>query len=780
MINLKSVMNTCIRTILGAFLALLSLTSYAQDYPKLNELSEKELLEKLAPAERNGKWGYANEDGKFRIKACFDSAGEFFQTVHKGETLTCAKVSYEGKFGYLNEKGVFLLLPDYDSMSDFDRGVAVFSKGGNNGLISASGEVLALGFAEITAFDINGIAWLRRGDVWGACDLEGKTVFEPRYDAVPDKAYGDLVLVQAGESYGLVSLKERRIVLEPVAEWIGPDVMDASILLYRRGMHFGCIGTDGVNILAPDCELIAGGYENGHIMFRRAGKYGLCDRKGNLLIPAVMNTDQISEGRPFYRFFDESTGFRMPKVFYKGEALTLKAFDDKVFAETGADGYMGNDVMTIGRYPIWLMGHVRDIIPPSAFRGYWSSDNAYLHPGLMDMPAAQDPSGVPVDERTFVTVGRDKKVIQCEGLGLEPGATLSKATMPIDTLAVPCGSWLTPLFNVSSDRLAGYDRAMGTTVAKDWQTLTARVRNRGLVPDGDAVAVIDIMVDTLLMQRHFVKFTLKGTRRQIMTQDGILYDRVNYVNNVQPRYFQTADMFVIPVCIGAEKALKTRLYTKAAKLVTELGDLYCELMLDSSSGLKMLGRDAYSFCKSEVDMTSRKYTKDDLGVMSENMSVDYYDGHAYFYETDTKVCKSILETGTDCMPIPALRYARDDWDGKAVVGVSANMWDVLSESAWIAVPRALSEPRAENVNGYMLTVYPPGPDGISIYSINPDIWTNEGLRYGFIGYDVEFFTQALFENARDFVGGVTKVMVNGAWVDLKKEDVLKQGNKIFE
>lgn len=761
-------------------LTLLPVLSTAQNLPKLNELSEKELLEKLSPAEKNGRWGYANENGKFRIKACFDSAEDYRQTIHDGDTVSCAKISFGGQFGFLSDMGVFMILPEYDAVSDFDRGTAIFSKDGKCGLISPSGEILAQGYDDITGFDANGIAWVRQGDLWGACDLDGTVVFEVRYDAVPDTSFGGMTLVQAGGQFGLVSLKERRIVLATVADWVGPDVCDPSILLYRSGVYFGCIGTDGTAVLPADCELIAGGYENGNILFRRGGRYGLCDRKGSVLIPAVMNTDQISEGRPFYRFFDESTGFQVPKVFYKGETMALKAFDDKVFKETGMEGYMANEVMTSGQYPVWLMGHVRDVLPQYLFHAYWSSDNAYLHPGLWEMPVVQDPAGVPVDERTFVTVGRDKKVMECDGLGLEPGAGLSKATIPVDTLNVPCGSWLAPLFNVSQDRLSAYDRAMGTTVAKNWQTITARVRNRGLVPDGNAVAVIDVMVDTLLMQRHFVKFGLNGSRRQTITQDGILYDRVNYANNVVPRYFMTEDKLLIPICVGADKALKTRLYTKAGKLITELDDIYCELVLDSSAGLKMLGRDAYSFCRSEVDMVSRKYTKNDLGIMADNMSVDYHDGHAYFYETDTKVCKSMLEIATDCMPIPALRYAWAEWDGSSVVAVSANMWDVPAETAWVGVPRPLKEARAENINGYMLTVYPPGPDGIAIYSINPDIWTNEGLRYGFIGYDEPFFTQALFEYARSFVEGVAKVMINGEWVDLRKEDVSAQGIKLFD
>ena len=118
--------------LLVIFLLLVpSVTGFCQDYPKLKELSESERMLNLSPAEKKGKWGYVDANGKFRIKACFDKAEEFIPTVFKGDTVFSAKVSYEGKYGYLSDKGIFLILPEYDFISHFDRGTAVFSKDGS-------------------------------------------------------------------------------------------------------------------------------------------------------------------------------------------------------------------------------------------------------------------------------------------------------------------------------------------------------------------------------------------------------------------------------------------------------------------------------------------------------------------------------------------------------------------------------------------------------------------------------------------------------------------------
>ena len=90
------------------------------------------------------------------------------------------------------------------------------------------------------------------------------------------------------------------------------------------------------------------------------------------------------------------------------------------------------------------------------------------------------------------------------------------------------------------------------------------------------------------------------------------------------------------------------------------------------------------------------------------------------------------------------------------------------KSAWIVVPKPLKDPRVENVNGYMVTVHPPGPDGISIYSISTNVWTNEDPRYGFIGYDADFYTQPVYEDIRDMPEGEAKVKVNGEWKTINK------------
>ena len=70
----------------------------------------------------------------------------------------------------------------------------------------------------------------------------------------------------------------------------------------------------------------------------------------------------------------------------------------------------------------------------------------------------------------------------------------------------------------------------------------------------------------------------------------------------------------------------------------------------------------------------------------------------------------------------------------------------------------------------MVNIYPVGDDDIAVYGIYPDVWSSEGIRYGYIGYDGKFFTQAYFEEAKPFADGVAEVKIKGEWKKLSKDD----------
>lgn len=711
----------------------------AQDYPVLKALSEKDRQERLKPEFMDGSWGYVNSKGKFRIKPCFDMAEDFLPAYVSGtDTVYVAKIMYGGRFGFVASNGLYFKMPEFDSISDFDRGVAIFRRNGACGLLTGRGSVVMDGMEDIRPFGECGTAWFLKDGRWGLCNLAGKILLPCKYTELPNVLSGSVARFEAGGRYGLLSMKDGKEVLPP--EY------------------------DHVSVL-----------ENGFVKILKNGLYGLADPSGKVIMPSKMMTDQIAEGHDFCQYFDNDPAGRPALMaLYNGKAMNMKQLDDEMHKVLGRDAYLNRHDPSCQRFPHWLRRHVMADAGQDAFGEYWKSDNAYHLPAGSGRKSGTGVE-IPKVNDIYVVVGRDFKVLECSGLGLEQGDALQKAKIPAGSLEIPCGSWLAPfLTSVNGARLSEYDSRNGTSVA-DWSVMSAHVRNSGPAAGGDYAAVVDIMVEDALMQRVFVKFTAAGARRLAIVQDGALYSMDEYVDPEDSRCFVTEGMLVISSFIGPERRPVTRLYTKAGKLLTDLPELYCEIILDSGNDLKMLGRDAYFFCRSEVNMAARKYTKKDLGLDVEKLRMEFDGVYVYFYDRNSGLLKSIMETSEGSVPIPALRFTDGVWDGRRIAAVSVNQWDFQEETKWVFVPRIASGSVVENINGYMFTIYPAGPDGVAIYSVNPDIWTNEGLRYGYIGFDDGFFTQPLFEAARHFVDGTADVRIGGEWLKVDKSRCAELG-----
>ena len=80
---------------------------------------------------KKGKWGFVDTDGKFQIKAKYESVEPF------SDGLAC--VSEKGKYGYLNQNGSFSIPATFDMAYSFDDNYAVCSQNGKFGMIKTDG-----------------------------------------------------------------------------------------------------------------------------------------------------------------------------------------------------------------------------------------------------------------------------------------------------------------------------------------------------------------------------------------------------------------------------------------------------------------------------------------------------------------------------------------------------------------------------------------------------------------------------------------------------------------
>ena len=105
----------------------------------------------------NGKWGYVDADGIFRIKPNYETAFDFKEGL--------ALVSLYNKFGYIDPSGRPVISLQYDGANSFSEGLAA-----------------------VMIYD------QKQNKKWGYIDKTGRFVIFPRFDEVSDFSGGNAVV----------------------------------------------------------------------------------------------------------------------------------------------------------------------------------------------------------------------------------------------------------------------------------------------------------------------------------------------------------------------------------------------------------------------------------------------------------------------------------------------------------------------------------------------------------------------------------------------------------
>jgi WG containing repeat len=142
--------------------------AFAQEAPKGG---------RLQPVYENGRWGYADRDGKTVIAARFDAALPFADGLARvgvvDEELPEIGASPNIKWGYIDERGRVLVELRYTVLRDFSEGLAVAAV-----LDSERPERPVVGRGE------------RRNLKWGYVDRDGREVIPMQFLAAGDFAEG--------------------------------------------------------------------------------------------------------------------------------------------------------------------------------------------------------------------------------------------------------------------------------------------------------------------------------------------------------------------------------------------------------------------------------------------------------------------------------------------------------------------------------------------------------------------------------------------------------------
>lgn len=314
-----------------------------------------------------GLVGLVDEKGRIVFAPQFDR-------IEKWMDGDIAQVFYNGKYGLISKKGIVLIKPQFDNIGKFDRGVAVVRLNKKYGVVTSLGNILAEPVYDEIGLFVNGtaqnIAIVDKGGKLGLMAISGKVLVEPQFDEIEHFEEQSQTYVRIGKLYGIVSETGQEIckvayyqkfdfngmgiscnahLVDDVAYYGFVDKQYKEITAFdkpsivREGDRFlVCEPSRDKTIYNAKGELIKGGFamfkpflgnyiNGGLIAVKNNGKWGFCDKNGNLVIDYQFDNIGSSDGKSFANGYCCITiGQAMGFVDDKGNITISPRFNDEV------------------------------------------------------------------------------------------------------------------------------------------------------------------------------------------------------------------------------------------------------------------------------------------------------------------------------------------------------------------------------------------------------------------------------------------------------------------
>lgn len=250
----------------------------------------------------------------------------------------------KGKYGLADLNGKTILKPTLDSMP----GESEDSKS-----LSKDSLLASQLFEKVRDFS-DGMAAIKKNDLWGFIDLQNNLSIEPQFDEVFDFKNGFSV-VNVSNHWGLIDKKGEWLV-EPKFDEIkefSEGVAPAKIFNPKeRASKWGFIDEKAQFVIKPEFD----GLENfidGFAKAKSKGKWGLVDKKGNWIVPPKYQEIDILNYKNVYALVEEDglLGFidRSGKVTVEPKYECIENFSDigvarvKIKNKTGFVNYEGKE-----------------------------------------------------------------------------------------------------------------------------------------------------------------------------------------------------------------------------------------------------------------------------------------------------------------------------------------------------------------------------------------------------------------------------------------------------
>lgn len=206
-----------------------------------NEEKEQELARKEG---ENGKYGFVNEQGDWKIYPQYDEIDTFSEGL--------ARIKMKGQYGYINKQGKIIIKCQFIRALAFSEGLACVKINEKYCFIDKQGVLIIPAKFDSANFFREGLGKIKINSKWGFSDKSGNLVIPAKFDNVEHFSEGLAIIIINGK-YGFIN-QQGRIVI-PIQYDYANSFIQGKAKVKQNGETF-YINQQGNRIGKPDKQSI--------------------------------------------------------------------------------------------------------------------------------------------------------------------------------------------------------------------------------------------------------------------------------------------------------------------------------------------------------------------------------------------------------------------------------------------------------------------------------------------------------------------------------------------
>lgn len=293
------------------------------EYPM--DISWQNLGEKLKPIKAdNQKWGYINDDGELKVKAVYDKACVFKESV--------AIVCKGDLCGFIDDEGWKLTPLEYE-LPDLEAGneVLLAKKEGKVGYLNHQGKsLISVTYDEL--FNYGFIIKAKKNGKWGFINKNEKVLISMEYDFIEDYSSNKSEFrFQNEDKIGWLDKNGRQRIGNDLVSWADAvDVVDETIKSVRVDNYYGLVHQNGKWIVPISYENEIKFDKFGKAIVRKNESWGMIDKAGNIVIPTIYQ-DKIKFDNNQLACVRKSEKYGI--VNYNGKIIIPAIYDTYIYSD---------------------------------------------------------------------------------------------------------------------------------------------------------------------------------------------------------------------------------------------------------------------------------------------------------------------------------------------------------------------------------------------------------------------------------------------------------------